>query len=188
MDALKKLNLKFSFDEELREIPDDITDVALAIGLLRLQAKETQDLTQKTTILGQLGGWLRIMGELDEAEEILKEALTLIDGMTKVNPMRQLAARLRLAHVYQWKKDFKKSTPMFLSVLQDAQDKSMPEDLIAFIHQHLGKNFFDQSLYPEALSHFEKALEIRRQSGDQELIKSTSWAIEQTEQRLSKKH
>jgi Flp pilus assembly protein TadD len=44
-----------------------------------------------------------------------------------------------------------------------------------FVYQHYGKNLFDQSEYQLALKYVKKALRIRVEKGNKELIDSTEY-------------
>ena len=68
-------------------------------------------------------------------------------------------ARLRLAHVQQWRGDFVESNLIFTELLAVAAQ--FGPVIEAFTHQHAGMNDYDQGHWDDARAHFERALAIR---------------------------
>jgi tetratricopeptide (TPR) repeat protein len=61
----------------------------------------------------------------------------------------------------------------------------LPDRSRATVHQHAGKNLFDQGRYAEAREHFERALEVRR-DGDPDLLASTEVALDGVRRQLAR--
>jgi hypothetical protein len=55
-----------------------------------------------------------------------------------------ISQQIRLAHVYQWKKNFNLSNMMFEEILKTCEREEGLGALIDFSWQHAGKNYFDQ--------------------------------------------
>lgn len=85
--------------------------------------------------------------------------------------------KLRLANTYQWERNFQKSNEMFEELVEIAEKYVEYKGYLDFVYQHNGKNLFDQEEYELALTNFKKALAIRIQKGNNELIQSTELAI-----------
>ena len=125
--------------------------------------------------LGLLGGYLRLLGRLDEAEAALAEAVALARDLGDERLL--LTNQIRLAHVYQWQRRFAEADALFAAVISRCEADPDRDRLLAFALQHLGKSLFDQERYAEAATCFERALDLRLASGDAELIASSELAL-----------
>lgn len=114
----------------------------------------------------QIGVAARMLGELELAERALTRALELKPST---------AARLRLAHVFQWQGRFAEAHAEFARCHETGEIRD-------FVHQHWGKCYFDEGRYAEALEHFHAALKLRT---DPALIESTRVAITAADARCS---
>ena len=155
------MNLNFRFDENLREVPEDADAFKAHIKSLEHSLKSETDPKQQIRLLGETGTYLRILSELDKAEELLVKALKIISDH-KMGLRLEVQQKIRLAHVLQWKKDFKQSDQIFLETLQICRTHADVESYLPFALQHMGKNYFDQNRLMEALRCFEEALKIRK--------------------------
>jgi tetratricopeptide (TPR) repeat protein len=169
-------NIAFSFDERLREIPSDRAEVERAIewitGELLLEQQIPQ---QRAALLGLRGVYRRILGDLDRAESDLVEAVAIAEQIGIAALITVM--RLRLAHVYQWRKDFKRSNEMFEREIERCMADPELSSFLHFAYQHAGKNLFDQNDLPGARRNFQAALELRRKKGDRKLIDSSLAAL-----------
>lgn len=172
----------FHFDQDLHEHFEHPVDAEKAIE--ELLANLPLGGVERAKSLGKIGACLRILGKLHEAETHLLKAIWLLKGNSAPLTLI-LTEEIRLAHVYQWQKNFSKSNEMFEKILQKCSTNEELVDLLDFVLQHAGKNYFDQNRYQDALAAFEKALEIRlSRSSSPELIESSRKAVEVTRQRL----
>ncbi|GLY47923.1 tetratricopeptide repeat protein [Lentzea sp. NBRC 102530] len=114
----------------------------------------------------QIGVAARVLGRLDLAEEALTTAFALRPST---------AARLRLAHVYQWQGRFTEAHAEFARCADSGE-------IADFVHQHWGKCYFDEGRFEEARAHFRKALDLR-EGGDPALVESTRIALRAVEAR-----
>ena len=175
-------NLKFN--NNLREIVDNKADYEKVIDGLnsKLDSSTTEE---QITILGSMGVMLRIINKLSESEVALNSALNLARELRLSDKI--FITTIRLAHVYQWKKEFKKSEELFLSVEHTLEDNNINPALKAAYYQHYGKLKFDQELYQIALDLFRTSLKIRLEIGaPHNLIESSQQAITETEKRIAK--
>ena len=75
------------------------------------------------------------------------------------NAAQQHTARLRLAHVQQWRGDFADSNMIFTELLAVAEQ--FGPVIEAFTHQHAGENDYEQGHWADAREHFARALALR---------------------------
>ena len=171
-------NLSFHFDDRLRDVPDEPEAVRLALSWLRSQLTQTNDTHQQVQILGLIGAHARQLMELYAAQAALQRA---IDLSNKIGDLRlKTANTIRLAHVYQWQENFKKSERYYNAVIDSCQSKAEIASYLDFAYQHAGKCKFDQKQYAAAQTYFQKALLIRLRKDERDLINSTRQAIERT--------
>jgi tetratricopeptide (TPR) repeat protein len=145
--------------ETLREIYPDAGAVRGRIDELRREIREAPDEIAELVARGDLVVLLRGIGELDDA---LNEANAAVDRAEIAGtPAQQHTARVRLAHVHQWRGDFAESNLLFTELLAAAEQFGPVID--AFTHQHAGKNDYAQGHWADARDHFARALQIREE-------------------------
>lgn len=175
----------YHFDENLREIPDDLDKWKMSAVVLEETLAMTEAINDNLVLLENLGFVLRVLGELDEAEARLKEALSL--SSEHPNPLRSLQNMMRLAHVYQWKKDFKQANSLFSEVKKMMKSSGISEGLKSAYHQHYGRLLFDQQKFKEAEEQFLLALQLRESiKAPSDQVMSSRFALEQTRKRTEK--
>lgn len=162
-------------DESLREQANSVDEMSLAVKQL------IEDLTDKSaaeqiSMLGHLVHYLRVLQRLDEAESYAHDSLKLCQAEKMKRP--EIAARLRLATIWQWQGDYVNADKMFVEVIDNCTQSKELVSYLDFAHQHYAKSLFEQKQYTKALEHFEAAKRIRLQKNDQALIQSTEYAIE----------
>ena len=136
-------------------------------------------------LLGELGVHLRTLGSLQEAEQVLREALQITEGH-KLGLKWEMQQKIRLAHVLQWKREFMASDTLFNEVIAVCRSNSDVDMYLDFALQHAGKNFFDQNRLSEALAFFQEAMSIRmKRQAPQDQIESTALAIKRTKSLLA---
>jgi len=175
---MSSYNLDYTFDENLRELPVNPEDMYAYVSKQLQLYKLADNPLEQTKVLGEAGVYLRILRKLDEAEKYLIEAGNVISQ--NLLPISvKVSQQIRLAHVYQWKGNFKISNKMFDEILKVCEVEKNLGALIDFSWQHAGKNYFDQKKWPLALEAFEKALKLRKLRGaPQEQIDSSIKSIE----------
>jgi tetratricopeptide (TPR) repeat protein len=143
--------------ETLRETYADPAAVATRIDALRAEVRSAPDNIAELLARGELVGLLRGSGRLDEA---LTEAKAAAERAEVVgSPAQQHTARVRLAHVHQWRGEFAEANVLFTELLAAAEQ--FGPVIEAFTHQHAGKNAYDQGHWADARDHFAQALRIR---------------------------
>ena len=149
------------FDEDLRDVPVNSAATRAYVGQLRSLLESTKTTRQRVSILGQIGVYLRQLGDLDQAESTLKTALDLIEAYD-LGIGVEIQQKIRLAHVFQWQRRFTESDKLFGDILSVCRSSSEASHYLDFALQHSGKNHFDQGRWQEALRAFEEALRIRQ--------------------------
>lgn len=123
--------------------------------------------------------WLRILGELEEAEELGWKVLHRSGGprsrtsdLSEPLPLTAVAAAVRLAHVLQWQRDFELAHALHEKALETieavepcCEDSAYADYLRPFAYQHLARCYYDQGDYENALSTAKRALELRVNAG-----------------------
>jgi hypothetical protein len=143
--------------ETLHEIYRDPSAVQARIEQLRPDIRDAPDEIAELMARGELVGLLRGTGQLAEA---LNEANAAVDRAEIAgSAAQQHTARVRLAHVHQWRGEFGESNLLFTELLAVATQ--FGPVIEAFTHQHAGKNDYDQGHWADARDHFLRALTIR---------------------------
>jgi tetratricopeptide (TPR) repeat protein len=167
------------FDPDtLREVHDEASTALfheIRAGLTeRLAALggSPDDDRSRARLLSLRAAVARSLGDLGPAKV---DGIRAVAYAEAVGDLRLLsAARARLAHVLQWLGEFEMADRLF--ALADSPD--LPDRARAANHQHAGKCAFDQGRYIEAVNHFERALELRRDDPDPRLLASTEIALD----------
>ncbi len=179
----KAYNLNFTFDKNLRDIPENPKEMEFFVLEQKQKLVSVSATLKRVKIMMSIGGYSRMLNKLEEAKEFLSEAMGLIKKHDLELKLWVISG-IRLAHVYQWKKDYKISEQMFYNVIKVCESKKEVYTYLHFAFQHLGKLYFDMSKYDIALQNFERALKIRKDIGDKDLIKSTQFAIDLTKEKI----
>ncbi|WP_131100895.1 hypothetical protein [Bacillus sp. SYJ] len=159
----------YTFDENLREKPISLAEMKQGIVFLKEHLHESS-LYGKNS--GLIGVYERIAGNLSDSEYYLQKA---IEYYTQTDNIQGLFInKLRLAHTYHWERKFAAANTIFIELLQTLPDLPAYED---FFYQHYGKSKLDKGHFQTALTCFQKALQIRLQKEDEELIHSTKLCI-----------
>lgn len=156
----------------------EVYDEAKALAFLASLAGR-DDLASR----GQRVATLRMLGRLDEAEREGREAHQ--SALRTGTPQQQVAALLRLAHVLQYRREWAAADRAFGDALERGQELGEPL-MLAFVHQHAGRNHVDQGRDADAVLDFRTALALRtahRAPADQ--IESTLGALRAAERRLA---
>ncbi|MFS4458010.1 hypothetical protein [Bdellovibrio sp. HCB2-146] len=173
------------FDENLRDNPKDPEGLRNFSIELEQSLKLTTDPLQRIRFLGELGVHLRTLGDLDRAEQCLRDALKIIQE-NNLGIKWEIQQKIRLAHVLQWKRSFNESDSLFSEIINTCRSNVDATIYLDFALQHAGKNFFDQNRLREALAFFEETMSLRlKRKAPQDQIESTDLAIKRTKSLLA---
>ena len=174
----------FTLDEDLHEVATNPVELREHVRHLESSVFDSMFPSVKVALLGELGVWYRILGDLERAEMFLREALQLV-AEHSLDPRFSIQQRIRLGTVLQWQRRFNQSNALFAELLDECAALPDAELYLAFALQHAGKNFFDQSRFQEALDCFESAQEIRSAlNAPRDQLESTELALRLTRARL----
>ncbi len=118
-----------TFDENLRSIPVDPQGLREYTKELLQGLRSDLELRKRVSILGEAAVHLRILGDLNDAEKMLKEALEIIKNQ-QLGIKIEIQQELRLAHVLQDQKKFQHSDELLKSVFLFADP--MPKRSLLF--------------------------------------------------------
>ena len=170
-------NISYTFDQNLRDVPDSPGDMARAVEYLGAKLKSGElSVRDQARLLGQMGVLCRMLLRLEEAEHYCERTVTICCQLGDARC--EVVNRIRLAHVYQWQRRFDESDRLFLWALELCERDPNVADYLDFVRQHYGKSLFDQGRYVEAMEMFERALEIREKKGDAALVESSRVALQ----------
>lgn len=177
---------QFILNENLRFVPEDHTALRNYIEALKTDLAETIDPNKRASLLGEIAVYLRSLNRFQEAETYLFDALGIISSQN-LGTAKEVQQKIRLAHVWQENKDFKKSNALFAEVIQVCRENGDANPYFDFALQHAGKNYFDQGQYQLALDYFSEALEIRlKKNSPPDQIESSQAAIRRTQEIMLK--
>ena len=121
---------------------------------------------------GLIGVYERITGNLSDSKYYLQEA---IEYYTQTDNIQGILLTNFVSHIHIiGESNLSAANTIFAELLQTLPDLPAYED---FFYQHYGKSKLDEGDFQTALTCFQKALQIRLQKGDEELIHSTKLCI-----------
>ena len=174
-------DVSYHFDDNLRDIPNSPIQMQQAVEYLQTEFdKSVGDIEQQIYLAGLIGGYARMLHDFKTAQQVLTTALNLCDRIN--NKRLKIVNSIRLAHLYQWQRQYENSEALLNWVLEQCQNNSEFKSYLDFAYQHFGKCKFDRAKYKEAEYYLSKALELRHQKGDSSLIDSTRLALEVVQQ------
>ena len=179
----KVYNLNSTFNKNLRDIPENPREMADFVLEQKQKLTSASDPLERVKIMMNIGGYSRLLNKLKDAENFLSEAMSLINKHD-LGLKLWVINGIRLAHVYQWKEEYKTSEQMFYNIIKVCKTKKEVSTYLHFAFQHIGKLYFDMSKYDIALQNFERALKIRKKISDKNLIESTQFAIDLTKEKV----
>jgi len=179
----RKLNLEIFIDENLQGRYKEPDDARVYVLQLEVKQKENLSSEELARLLGNIGAVYLHLRELHKAEEFINKS---IDFCLKLNLNSAIKAQqtIRLANIFQWKKNYHKANELYLKVIKECRSLTDCEKYLDFALQHYGKCLFDQLLYNEAISQFEEAVKIRIDKQNLDLIESSKIAIRVSKKRL----
>lgn len=173
---------EFVLNENLRFVPKDPVNLRNYVEDLKKSLVGVNEFQKRASLLGEIGFYLRSLDQFDEAEKHLLEALHII-SLKNLGIAKEIQQKIRLAHVWQEKKDFNKSEKLFAEIIQVCRENTEAQTYLDFALQHAGKNFFDKGQYQVALEYFSEALSVRlKKNSPFDQIESSRAAIKKTQE------
>ncbi|PZF94771.1 hypothetical protein C1I93_16220 [Micromonospora endophytica] len=147
----------------LREVADEPDELRTIRERLTDKLASALDNRSRARLLSLRAVVSRVLGDLDEALDDGRMALTYAEATGELR--RTALAQARLAHVLRWRGDFAEADRLFA----EANSAELPDRLRAALHEHAARSCYDQGRLIEACHHFERALDLRGE-GDPELL------------------
>lgn len=162
-------------NKTLRAYPNNKTEMLLGISLLEEEIKKISSEYEIAKKLSMLSYYQKLVENYSSSEINQLKAINLFESFNDAKGL--FVAKLRLAQLKQFKKEYIESTKLFDELEFELEDNSFLEPYRDFLYQHIAKNEFEKKNYNIALEYFYKALEIRIKKNDKELIDSTQLGI-----------
>lgn len=175
---------KFAFKiaDNLRETPLDSKQFSKDLKELEARIKIEKSLNEQAVLLSKIGVLSRINGDIDKSETYLNEAEILI---TKLDNKRlELVNKIRILQTLQFKGEFKKCLKKYPVLEVKIKGITKLKALLDFLYQHWAKCLFETNSFAEAEKYFKLALKLRKEKGDEELLKSTQFALDVLSKKL----
>lgn len=154
----------------LREIVPDPGQLRTILEAIQQAINDTTDeqRAERSRLYGQRCVVLRLLGDLDGALTAGRMSLRYSGN----DPAQVTVAGIRLAHVHQWRREYRAADAMFAQALAGA-----PDGYRSFAYQHAGKSKYEQGDADTAIRYFENAVHLRS-AGPADLLASAELALE----------
>ncbi len=174
---------EYQVGRDLRDLPKDATAYFQFLKNIEKDLQQNLSSNDRLAALEVYAIASRRAGQLNSAELSLKVAIQICE---KENyPEKLLQNKIRLAHVFQWKRSFDRANDLFLECEKQLNSVTSPA-LVAAFWQHKGKNLFDQEFYELSAECFQKALDLRLQTqAPEDQIESSRFALEVAQERMA---
>ncbi len=175
-------NLSTVIEDDLREHPEDSTQFEKAIQWFEDRTLDFQNEPEiLLVILGQLANLERVAYRLNESENHSRKAIALAQANQK--KQEAFVNQIRLAICLHWQKRFLEADSLFVSCIRASENEAELKPYVDFAYQNAGKSKFDQNQFEPALRYFEKALLLRRNKPNRDLVEATELAIRITKEK-----
>lgn len=180
-DTFDRLRMEYDSDtlREIVRVPDELRAARAELTAELDGVDENADPTSVARLAGQRATVSRALGDLDLALADAERAMAAAERSG--NRQVITVTCIRLAHVHQWREEFADANALFARLVGGLDD--LPDSLRSFVHQHAGKNFYDQRRYAEAVEQFAEALRLR-EGGEPDLVESSRLSLKAARQRL----
>ncbi|WDZ84450.1 WG repeat-containing protein [Micromonospora cathayae] len=157
--------------QTLREVVDDPDGLRTVRAGLTDKLDSAVDNRSRARLLSLRAVVSRLLGDLDDALDDGRLALTYAEATGELR--RTALVQARLARVLQWRGEYAEADRL----LARANSPELPDRLRATLHEHFARSCHEQGRLVEACQHFELALNLRR-GEDRELIARTEVALD----------
>jgi tetratricopeptide (TPR) repeat protein len=156
-------------DERLRWVAADPGTVEEAAARAERQLREEG--ADRLRLLGYLGNAYRLLGRHEEAVAAHEGARDL--AASREQRRAHAVALVRLGESYRCADRLAEAEATLRAAVEVA-----PPEVAHFALQHLGKTLLDRGAAAESAAVLEEALRLRRERGDQDLVRSSERALE----------
>jgi len=177
--------MNYTFGRNLKERPEDIEAFKNGIEYWKAELDNLGVGLDKVRLLSKIGVHLRILGHLEESLKYLYKAKRLFESESLNASF--VVNEIRIAQTLQFLKRFDEATKLYNEVENLVETETQFTNLLHFVYQHKGKNYFDQQQYHLAKKYIEKALTIRLQLQDENLIASSTFTLKIINEKLKSK-
>jgi tetratricopeptide (TPR) repeat protein len=186
IDLNIEYDMSYSINNEtLRAYPNNKDSMLLGILFLKSKLEISFIDKDKAELLSNISYYEKLIGDYINSEKNQLESIKIFE---KINyNLGRFISLIRLAQLYQFMCNYKKSTDLFEYLELELNNNNDFEHYKDFLYQHIGKNEFEKENYSLALKYFHKALKIRKNKNDLELIYSTNISINRIESLLKNK-
>lgn len=161
-------NLGSIVDANLREVPEDPSEMSKGVAALKEKADTEKDMGKKGLILAKAGILNRCLGNFDESETLLTESFKLLKESDKKAEAYDVRIRLSVTQVYQGK--YEEAEKIFNDIIEKANAKQPPEEGLNKLKEQaligLGKSKFEQNMIPAGIRNYTEAAELKLERGD----------------------
>ncbi len=168
-------NMNYYFGNDLREHPEDKIAFKKGIDYLIKQLEQKEEVIEQAKLLSKIGTYQRIAGFFNASLLHLKKAKQLLEESNHQHLF--LINEIRLAHTFQFLKQFEQADACYQHIEDYITKHPSHKNLLHFVYQHNGKNYFDQQQYELAETCICKALELHKVMGNEGLIESSAFAL-----------
>ena len=168
--------MNYTINDKLREVPDNWEEFEKNIIFWEKKLADADTNLEKAQYLSKLGTLNRIVGRLEKSFKQLTDAQLIIHDLD--NEKLYIVNEIRLATTLQFQGKFEIAEQIHTTLEQQINTNNGHHDLLDFIYQHKGKNYYEWGKLSLALAEFEKALSIRKIKGNEALIHSSKIAIQ----------
>lgn len=179
-------NLATKFSSDLKERAVDVEQFVIAKQFLQdeLTFKENLDDHGKRDRLSLLGYICRILGQNEEALERATEALNISKKTNMV--LLVVIDQMRVASCHQALGDLDTAKALFTETIQICEKFKPLNEIIDFAYHNYARFLYEQGDFNESKVYFEKALNVREEKGNEELLEATKFALNATQNKLEK--
>ncbi len=180
-------NMNFTYNDELREVPEDSTQMLKGIEWLNeeLIRVSPTDALQSALVLHNLCVYSRITGDYKTAETCGKDAINVFKEKGKSELV--FFMKLRMAQLFHYKKNYTQADEIYVKA-QKTIEKSKSAQVkkyFEFVLFHLGCLKFEKGFFAEANSLFARALDERLIAGDLQKIQACEKALRLVNEKIN---
>jgi len=168
-------NMQYTFGDDLREEPQDIIEFKKGIDYLLQKLLQEENVFEQANLLSSIGVHQRIARNLEASLKHLLEARNLLEDSEHIR--LYLVNEIRLGQTFQFLAQFTKAETTYQLIENYIAKHPEHKNLLHFVYQHKGKNYFAQQQYQSAETFVRKALDLRKALNNAELIQSSEFSL-----------